>query len=90
MFMQTIELPKYLDVLLIINNQATKTKIYKLLDRSKDYLTNALRYLQEKDLITITKGTRDDTRIIQIELTPKGKDAQNIVYTLYALMGLKK
>ena len=83
-----VELPKYIDVLLILDDKATKAKIYKILDRSKDYLTNALRYLKAKELLIIEKDHKDE-RLIIIKLTPKGRDAQNIIITLYNILGLR-
>ena len=92
--LKSIEFPQYLDVLLIIDDKATRARIYKVLDRSKDYLTKSLRYLEAHGLITITKGERKgryikDSRTLVIELTRKGKDVQNILLTLYNLMGLR-
>lgn len=86
--LKSIEIPQYLDVLLILDDKVTKAKIYKMLDRSKDYLTRSLRYLKEHELIIIERDIKD-TRLVVITLTTKGKDAQNIVLTLYNMMGLK-
>lgn len=88
--LKSIEFPQYLDVLLIIDDKATKAKIYKVLDRSKDYLTKSLRYLEAHGLVIISKGKLKDSKILLIELTPNGKDVQNIIITLYNIMGLKK
>jgi DNA-binding HxlR family transcriptional regulator len=92
--LKKIEFPQYLDVLLIIDDNVTKAKIYKVLDRSKDYLTKSLRYLEAHGLIIITQGERRgktirDYRTLQITLTPKGRDVQNIIVTLYNIMGLR-
>lgn len=92
--LKKIELPQYLDVLLIIDDNVTKAKIYKVLDRSRDYLTRSLIYLESHGLITITKGERcgryiKDYRTLQIHLTDKGRDVQKIIITLYNIMGLK-
>ena len=86
--LKSIEIPQYLDVLLILDDKVTKAKIYKMLDRSKDYLTRSLRYLKEHELILIERDNKD-TRLVVITLTTKGKDAQNIVLTLYNMMGLR-
>lgn len=83
-----LELPKYLDVLLILDKGTTRSRICRLLSRSKDYLTNALNYLVAHELITIQKGT-DDERTIIITLTDKGHDAQEMIIQLYNIMGLK-
>jgi DNA-binding MarR family transcriptional regulator len=93
--LKSIEFPKYLDVLLIIDDKATKAKIYKILDRSKDYLTKSLRYLEAHGLVTITRGEMcgryiKHSRTLVIELTTKGRDVQNILLTLYNLMGLQR
>jgi len=84
--LKSIEFPKFLDVLLIIDDKATKAKIYKVLDRSKDYLTRSLRHLEAHGLVTLTKGSK----VLSIELTSKGRDVQNILITLYNIMGLRK
>jgi len=92
-----IELPKYLDVLLILDDKVTKTKIHKTLDRSSTYLTDALKYFEEHELILIYNAPKSkrhnasrNDRQLMIELTPKGKDVQNIIITLYNVMGLNK
>jgi DNA-binding MarR family transcriptional regulator len=85
----SIEIPKYLDVLLILDEKITKAKIYKILDRSSTYLTDALKYFQEHKLILLYNAPKDD-RQLMIELTPKGKDVQKIIITLYNVMGLNQ
>jgi DNA-binding MarR family transcriptional regulator len=87
--LKTIELPQYIDVLLILDETSTKARIYKVLARSQDYLTKSLRYLKAHDIITISKD-RKDSRLTVITLTPKGKDVQNILIALYNMMGLQK
>lgn len=82
------ELPQYLDVLLILNDKNTRSKIYKILPRSKDYITSALRYLLYKELINISEYQKDE-RTVTITLTPKGVDAQKMILQLYNLLGLK-
>jgi len=82
------DIPKYLDVLLILNEKITKAKIYRLLDRSPDYLTTAIRNLEKQELIIVQRNPRDE-RTLNIELTPKGKDVQNIIIGLYNAMGIK-
>lgn len=86
--LSTIEIPKYLDVLLILDDKVTKAKIYRILDRSSTYLTDALKYFEEHELIIIYTNPKN-ARQLQIELTPKGKDVQKIIVTLYNSMGLK-
>jgi DNA-binding MarR family transcriptional regulator len=83
------DIPKYLDVLLILDEKITKAKIYRLLDRSPDYLTTAIRRLQEQKLILVQKNPKDE-RTLNIELTPRGRDVQNIILALYNAMGIKK
>ena len=85
---KVFELPQYLDVLLILDNKNTRSKIYKILPRSKDYVTNALRYLLYKELINISSYQRDE-RTVTITLTPKGVDAQKMILQLYNILGLK-
>lgn len=85
----SIEIPKYLDVLLILDEKVTKAKIYKILDRSTTYLTDALRYFEERGLVKLYTSPKDD-RQLMIELTDKGKDVQKIIITLYNVMGLNK
>lgn len=87
--LKKVDIPQYLDVLLILDDKITKAKIYRILDRGKDYLTRSLQYLKEHDIIEIDRDKKD-TRLVVITLTPKGKDVQNIVLSLYNLMGLKK
>ena len=84
-----IEIPKYLDVLLILDDKVTKAKIYKILDRSSTYLTDALKYFEEHGIITITNNPKYERQLL-IELTSKGKDVQNIIIALYNVMGLDK
>lgn len=84
-----IEIPKYLDVLLILDDKVTKAKIYKILDRSSTYLTDALKYFEEHGIITIYNNPKYERQLL-IELTSKGKDVQNIIITLYNVMGLNK
>lgn len=83
-----IELPKYLDVLLILDNKNTRSRIHRILPRSKDYITNALNYLLYKELINISEYKRDERTVI-ISLTPKGTDAQKMILQLYNILGLK-
>ena len=85
---KVFELPQYLDVLLILDNKNTRSKIYKILPRSKDYVTSALRYLLYKELINISAYQRDE-RTVTITLTTKGIDAQNMILQLYNILGLK-
>lgn len=85
---EKLSLPKFLDILIILDDEITYTKIYKILPRCTDYLTRGLKYLKEKELITITENPRD-ARAIIIKLTPKGRDAQRMVITLYTLMGIR-
>lgn len=86
--LRPIEIPKYLDVLLILNDKISKAKIYRTLDRSSTYLTDALRYFEQLELIKMYIDPRNERQLL-IELTPKGKDVQNIIITLYNAMGLK-
>jgi DNA-binding MarR family transcriptional regulator len=88
--LKSIEFPQHLDVLLIIDDKATKSKILKVLDRSKDYITRSLKYLEAHGLVILSKGKLKDSKILLIELTPKGRDVQNILITLYNIMGLRK
>ena len=85
---KVFELPQYLDVLLILDNENTRSKIYRILPRSKDYITNALRYLLYKELIIISDYKKDERTVI-ITLTPKGVDAQKMILQLYNILGLK-
>jgi DNA-binding MarR family transcriptional regulator len=86
-----IEIPKYLDVLLILDPfKVTKIKrLKKNIDRSSTYICGAIVYLRDHELITIVINPRNSREQI-IELTPKGADVQNIIITLYNIMGLKK
>lgn len=80
-------LPKFLDILIILDDEITYTKIYKTLPRCTDYLTRGLKYLEEKGIVQI-KPKPDDARAIMIILTEKGRDAQRLVLTLYNVMGI--
>lgn len=82
-------LPRFLDLLIILNDNITYTKIYKLLPRSSDYLSRGLKYLKEKRLINIIENPAD-ARSISIQLTNKGKDAQRMLITLYNIIGGKE
>jgi DNA-binding MarR family transcriptional regulator len=89
MLEQTLSLPKFLDVLLVLNDNITYTRIYRLLPRCADYLTRGLKYLKDHDLITI-ENNPNDARAIVIKLTPKGRDAQKMLLTLYNIVGEKE
>lgn len=86
--MEKLTLPKFLDILIILDDEITYTKIYKTLPRCTDYLTRGLKYLKQKELIEIHEKP-NDARAIIITLTPKGRDAQKIVITLYNTMGIR-
>ena len=81
-------LPKFLDVLLILDDEITYTKMYKALPRCTDYVTRGLKYLKDKNLIDIKENPHDARGII-IVLTNEGRDAQKIIITLYNLMGIR-
>lgn len=86
--LRQIEIPKYLDVLLILDDKISKAKIYHTLGRSSTYLTDALKYFEQHDLVKLYTDPRQQNQLL-IELTPKGKDVQNIIVTLYNALGLK-
>jgi len=86
--LMNIEIPKYLDVMLILDDKVTKSKIYKNLNKSSSYIGQALKYLEHHGLITMMNKPHDDRQLI-IELTPKGKNVQKVIITLYNSMGIK-
>jgi predicted transcriptional regulator len=74
-----MELPKFLDLLLILNDE-TNTKILKhKLQKNKDYVFAGLAYLKEKNMIELKHSGKQYVII----LTSKGKDAQQIVIHLF-------
>ena len=84
-----LSLPNFLDLLIILDEETTYTKIYKSLPRCRDYSVRGLHYLESKGLVTIKENPKDG-RAVLITLTPKGKDAQRMVLTLYALMDVRR
>jgi DNA-binding MarR family transcriptional regulator len=81
-------LPRYLDILIILDDEITYTRIYKSLPRCTDYITKGLRYLRDKGLITIKENPKNAKGLI-ITMTPKGRDTQRIVITLYNNLGIQ-
>jgi DNA-binding MarR family transcriptional regulator len=85
---EKLTLPKFLDILIILDDDTNCTKIYKTTTRCTDYINRGLKYLRDKELITINENIHDARGMI-ITLTPKGRDTQRIVITLYNNLGLK-
>lgn len=84
-----LDLPKFLDILILLDEQTTYTKIYKGLPKSTGYIVYGLHYLRDKGLITMSDNPCD-ARALVINLTDKGADAQRMVITLYGLMGIRR
>ena len=85
--MDKLTLPRFLDILIILDDDTTHTKIYKTTARCTDYINRGLKYLKEKELITIQENPKDSRGTI-IKLTTKGRDTQRIVITLYNNLGI--
>lgn len=83
---EQVEIPKYLDVLLILDEKVTRARINRLITRSSNYISDSLDYLQNRGIIKLSTQKKSSRLII--ELTDKGKDIQNIIIILYNKMGL--
>ena len=77
-----MELPKYLDLLLILNDQETTRIVQRKLQKNKDYVFAGVKYLEEKGMIDLIVDN-DCGRRYKIKLLDKGKDAQKIISMLF-------
>jgi DNA-binding MarR family transcriptional regulator len=76
------QLPKYLDLLLILNEKTTTKIIKHKLKRNKDYVCRGLNYLQDKGMINLIIDNKNNRRYV-ISLNNKGRNAQKIVILLF-------
>ena len=83
-----VELPKYLDVLLLINDFDDRTRIVRSLDRSESYVVKALDALVGYGCITVTPVAKD-SKFVTIALTTKGKDVKRLVSRLLSRLDVK-
>ena len=83
-----IEFPKYLDVLLLLQDNDNRLRVNKVLDRSEPYIVKALSYLESVGCIYFSDDVKDNRKVI-ISLTDKGRDVKRLVLALCNCIGIK-